>query len=290
MYGRERARALELRERYPHAREVLGLYLALAEVWESAAHQDAPPLEWAKVTGRSEAVEWVNAAGRSEAVEWAGAKVLPRVMAVTAAAGPRPLAEAMGGAVLNGGAEPLLAAWLADEELTPVERYLARATLHALAPRPRHTDATPSGGVAPHPRGEAAGRCPVCGGPPQLSYRTASDDPLVSGRRMLACAKCPNDWSFSATTCPNCGESGKRTVHAEQQPGPHVGRPTPDGDGFFPHLRAESCQTCRRYLIDIDLGRDPAAVPRVDELVAIPLDLHLAGQGQTKITPNLMGF
>ncbi|MFC5828254.1 formate dehydrogenase accessory protein FdhE [Nonomuraea insulae] len=249
MYGRERAE--ELRERYPHAAEIFGLYLALVEVWESAAVPE------------------------KGALEWAAAHVLPRVLTATATAGPRPLADAITGAKVHDG---LLAAWLAEEELTPIERYVARATMR----------------VVPVKKGqgeEKTGKCPHCGGPPQVSFRTASEDPLVSGRRMLACARCPDEWNFSATTCPNCGENGKRTVHAEARlKSPQVGRVTPSGDAVFPHLRAESCQTCHRYLIDVDLGQDPRAVPRVDELAAVPIDLHLADQGYTKITPNLMGF
>ncbi len=58
----------------------------------------------------------------------------------------------------------------------------------------------------------------------------------------------------------------------------------------FPHLRIEACASCERYLLDIDLGRDPQAVPDVDELAALPLDLYAAEHGLSKITPNLMGF
>jgi hypothetical protein len=29
----------------------------------------------------------------------------------------------------------------------------------------------------------------------------------------------------------------------------------------FPHLRADACETCRRYLITVDLRKDPEAVP-----------------------------
>ncbi|TYB52396.1 formate dehydrogenase accessory protein FdhE [Nonomuraea sp. PA05] len=254
MYGRERAS--QLRERYPHAREVLGLYLALVEVWESA-------------DPRGEA-----------SLTWAAAEVLPRVMAATAASGPRPLAEAIAANGRRAGGVALLAAWVAGEELTPVERFLARATMRVVPLGEREGS------------GQAAGRCPACGGPPQVSYRAASDDPLVSGRRALACASCPHEWNFSATTCPNCGETGKRTVHAEagHHEAPAIGRHKATPEALFPQLRAESCETCHRYLIDVDLARDPRAVPRVDELAAVPIDLHMAEQGYTKITPNLMGF
>jgi formate dehydrogenase maturation protein FdhE len=67
-----------------------------------------------------------------------------------------------------------------------------------------------------------------------------------------------------------------------------------DGDGeeppVFPHLRIAGCSTCNRYLIEVDLGRDARAVPEVDELTALPLDLYAADEGLAKLTPNLMGF
>ena len=58
----------------------------------------------------------------------------------------------------------------------------------------------------------------------------------------------------------------------------------------FPHLRVAGCTTCERYLIEVDLSRDGRAVPEVDELVALPLDLYAADRGLAKVTPNLMGF
>jgi len=63
-----------------------------------------------------------------------------------------------------------------------------------------------------------------------------------------------------------------------------------DEPARFPHLRIEACATCERYVIDVDLGRDREAVPDVDELAALPLDLFAADCGLTKITPNIMGF
>jgi FdhE protein len=87
-------------------------------------------------------------------------------------------------------------------------------------------------------------------------------------------------------------------VYSEHREGPIVGR---DGENreaaaaaagvpTFPHLRIDACATCERYLLDVDLSRDPRAVPEVDELAALPLDLYAAEHGLSKITPNLMGF
>jgi formate dehydrogenase maturation protein FdhE len=96
-------------------------------------------------------------------------------------------------------------------------------------------------------------------------------------------------WSFSSSACAYCGETEGRTVYSERGEGPQVGR-AENGHATFPHIRVEACAGCRRYLIDVDQGRDPRAVPEVDELTALPLDLYAAEQGFSKITPNLMGW
>ena len=260
MWTVHRRRAETLRVRYPFAGEVLGLYLALLDVWDDACETAAP--------------DPGGLAG------WAAERVLPQVVKATEAAGPQPLAAACRD-LLNV-APGLLAGWLAGDELGPVERYLARASL----PAPLVARGTGD----PSPRGDR--NCPRCGGPPQLSVRADGGDPLVAGRRQLACARCGQHWAYSASACPGCG-GAKLTVYAEERDGPIVGRDNEaDGDGqpaTFPHLRIEACDGCRRYLVDVDLGRDPAAVPEVDELAALPLDLVAAEHGLSKITPNLMG-
>jgi FdhE protein len=267
-----RRRAELLRDRHPFAAEVLTLYLALLDVWEEAS--DA---------ARQQGPEPGALAG------WAARRVLPGVVAATAAAGPAPLADATRGVLDDGVGEAPLAAWLAGDELAPVDRYLARASLRGPL---QALDADAACARDPSPRG---GRhCQRCGGLPQLSFHDHSDEALVSGHRRLACARCGATWSYSGSACASCGETagGRRTIFAEQRAGPVVGRPTDgeDGTATFPHLRIEACDTCKRYLIDVDLGRDARATPEVDELAALPLDLYAAERGLTKITPNLMGF
>jgi Protein involved in formate dehydrogenase formation len=264
-----RRRAETLRERHPFAGEVLTLYLALLDVWERS---------WLDARASAELGDPERVAG------WAADRVLPRVLEVTAGSGPRPLAQSLPPAVEPGAATELMTAWLAGEELVPVERYLARASLYGVL---QASDATAACALDPSPRGER--RCPRCGGPPQLSYRTDSGDQLVSGHRRLRCARCAHGWSFSSSACAYCGETARRTVYTERREGTQVGRGD-DSGATFPHLRVEACSSCRRYLIDVDLGRDPLAVAEVDELAALPLDLYAAEQGLSKITPNLMGF
>ena len=275
-WSAHRERATVLRGRYPFAAEILGLYAALLDVWEDG---------WAMARD--------DRAGPAELAGWASARVLPGVVKATEAAGPEPLAIATRALVNADQLEGSLAAWLAGVELPPVERFLARATLRAPL-EALDADAGAACAADPSPRGGR--RCPCCGGSPQLSFRDAADDPLLSGGRRLMCARCGQSWSYSAGTCASCGETSgsQRTMYAEPREGPVVGRaeagpPTTDSS-TFPQVRIEACTTCQRYLIDIDLSRDPRAVPEVDELAALPLDLYAVDHGLTKITPNLVGF
>ncbi len=275
-YPTHRRRAEILRDRYPFAAEVLAVYLALLDVWDDAwaLTQEERPRHLAP---------------------WATDRILPRVVAATEATGPEPLAKASRELLDAGRLDEALVAWLAGGELPPVERYLARASLYAplLALGPAAAEACADD---PSPRGDR--RCPCCGGPPQVSFRGDAGDRLVAGRRQLTCARCGQSWNYSASACPYCGETSgsRRTMYAERRDGPVVGRDgteATDGDTdppTFPHLRIESCASCARYLIDVDLGSDPGAVPEVDELAALPLDLYAVDHGLTKITPNLMGF
>jgi FdhE protein len=262
-----RPRVEALSVRYPFAAEMLTLYRALLDVWDEGwalAHDDRPE--------------------PAELPQWTVERVLPGVVKTTEAAGPAALVMATRDRMAAGGLAGPLAAWLAGEELPAVERFLARAALY---PALAAGDAGAACAADPSPR--AGRRCPRCGGLPQVSFRRAADDALVTGRRHLVCVRCGHQWAWSASACPSCGETtgSKRTVYAEHHDGPVVGRA--DGPSTFPQLRVEACTACQRYVIDVDLGRDPAAVAEVDELAAVPLALYAAERGHTKLTANLMG-
>ena len=258
-------RAEELRDRHPFAAELLTLYLALAPVQEDA---------WRTVQESG-----------TDLGEWAATRVLPGVVEATVAAGPPTLRDAVARRFADAAIADALVAWLAGEELDPVDRYLARASLapalEALGGRAGEVCAPEQGEHAP---------CPSCGGRAQLSRLADSGEPLVSGHRSLVCSRCGSSWVFTRSACPACGESdeARLRVFAERW-----GGGSGNGDGgaaVFPHLRIAGCDTCRRYLIEVDMTRDGRAVPEVDELAALPLDLYAAEQGLAKLTPNLMGF
>jgi FdhE protein len=104
-------------------------------------------------------------------------------------------------------------------------------------------------------------------------------------------------------TCPGCGESSSSKLSVFSEEGTSSGERGSVVRGLqgklaeqaqvsavFPHIRIEACESCHGYLLNIDLAADPAAVPLVDEMAALPLDIYAKEKGLSKITPNLMGF
>ena len=266
-----RRRAAQLRERHPFAAEVLTLYLALLDVQEPAfaAAAGAPP----------------------EAAARLARELLPKVIDVTVAAGPAKLAESAVARFHSADLDDVVGRWLRGAEQSLVDRYLARAAcapvLEAMDPEglavlcpgdPPHEIRTPPPRFRGDPGERSAQRCPRCGGPPQLGYFALTDETLVTGPRHLVCARCAATWVHPRLVCAGCGEqtSGRLPVYTEAE--------------RFPHARIDACETCQRYLLGFDLRRDAEAVPVVDELAALPLDLYARERGLRKVTPNLMGF
>jgi formate dehydrogenase maturation protein FdhE len=58
----------------------------------------------------------------------------------------------------------------------------------------------------------------------------------------------------------------------------------------FPHARIEACDTCWRYLKTIDATRDGRAIPVVDDLATVALDLWASDQGYARVRTNLVGI
>jgi formate dehydrogenase maturation protein FdhE len=281
-YAERRGRTQELLARYPFARELLDFYGAVVGIQEQAF-----------VDARSAK----PAAG--DLVAYVAEMVVPSVVDVSLAAGPQKLREAVALRVDRTDPRELVAAWIGNEEQVLVDRYLARASvgpvLEALGP-----EVTASCiGV------RDARHCPTCGGPPQLSYFALPSEDLAAGGRFLLCARCQGSWGYARMTCPACGEDSSSRLPIFNEEGTASGergsvvrglegrlgdRGNAESTALFPHVRIEACDTCRHYLLNIDLLAEPAAVGIVDEMAALPLDLYAREKGFTKTTPNLMGF
>jgi len=277
-----RRRTEVLRSRHAFAREPLDFYGALIGVQEQA-YEGA-------ISARPPA---------GDLVAYVAELVVPAVVDASLAAGPAKLREAVAQRFESADPRELVAAWIQGGEQTMVDRFLARASvgpvLEALGPEA----ASSCSGVRDHLH------CPGCGGPPQLTYFALPSEDLASGGRFLLCARCHGSWGYARMTCPGCGEDSSSRLPIFSEEGTASGERgsvvrglegrlgqhrAAAGKAVFPHIRIEACVSCRRYLLSIDLAADPTAVPVVDELAALPLDLYARERGFTKIIPNLMGF
>ena len=109
VWSKRRKRAAELKERWPFASEVLAFYELLLDVQEAGCREASRDLPQP-----------------AEVAAYAAERIVPRVVEVSVAGGP----AAMSAAVLErfhaADFEAVVRGWLRGEELSPIERYLAR--------------------------------------------------------------------------------------------------------------------------------------------------------------------
>jgi formate dehydrogenase accessory protein FdhE len=132
-----------------------------------------------------------------------------------------------------------------------------------LADRSQHT-----------PRNDSLALCPFCGWKPLAGVLRPEGD---GGKRFLVCALCSTEWPFRRILCPGCGEESvdKLAVYTASD---------------FAHVRVEGCDVCQRYIKTVDLTKNGLAVPIVDELATIPLNLWAHEHGYVKLRTNLLGI
>jgi FdhE protein len=116
--------------------------------------------------------------------------------------------------------------------------------------------------------------CPLCGGKPQVGALRPEGD---GGKRSLICSLCGTEWPYRRIVCPACGEEDvhKLAVYSAKE---------------FSHVRVETCETCHSYIKTVDLTKDGHAVPVVDELATIPLNLWATEHGYLKLQNNFLGI
>jgi formate dehydrogenase accessory protein FdhE len=115
--------------------------------------------------------------------------------------------------------------------------------------------------------------CPLCGGKPIVGVLRSEGD---GAKKSLICMLCAHEWSFRRIYCPACGEEREPQMAFYSAP-------------EIAHVRVDVCDTCHTYLKTIDLTKTGLAVPIVDELATIPLDLWAREHGYQKLQINLLG-
>jgi formate dehydrogenase maturation protein FdhE len=115
--------------------------------------------------------------------------------------------------------------------------------------------------------------CPLCGGKPIVGVLRSEGD---GAKKSLICMLCAHEWNFRRIYCPSCGEEREPQMAFYSAP-------------EIAHVRVDVCDTCHTYLKSIDLTKTGLAVPVVDELATIPLDLWARDHGYHKLQVNLLG-
>jgi formate dehydrogenase accessory protein FdhE len=115
--------------------------------------------------------------------------------------------------------------------------------------------------------------CPLCGGKPAVGVLRSEGD---GAKKSLICMLCAHEWTFRRIYCPACGEEREPQMAFYSAP-------------EIAHVRVDVCDTCHIYLKSIDLTKTGLAVPVVDELATIPLDLWAREHGYMKLQINLLG-
>lgn len=157
--------------------------------------------------------------------------------------------------------------------LEPILTSLAAADRAARGDGADAHGEVPSGGATDS---KAVGRrCPMCGALPVVAVVRDRTDAL--GARSLVCSLCASEWRFARLTCARCGEQAadRLVVHEAES---------------IDHVRIDECGTCQYYIKTVDLRRSGNAVPVVDEVATIELDLWAGERGLTKIQRNVLGL
>jgi FdhE protein len=179
---------------------------------------------------------------------------LPRLRELVEASGPAPLVRF---------ARERLNPEFLDDTSSEEAKFFARILLQPYAEHFRK------------PLNEEAGpNCPSCGSKPVVGVLRGEGE---GAKRALICSLCALEWPYRRLICANCGEEDKEKlpVYTAAQ---------------IAHVRVEACDTCHTYLKSVDLTKDGFAVPQVDEIATVALNLWAEVHEYSKMETNLLGM
>lgn len=139
--------------------------------------------------------------------------------------------------------------WNGERDVEPATAFLAEAMLQPLAET--HLS---------------------CQGPPVVAI--LRDKAHGSGRSLM-CGFCLHEYPAPRLGCPACGEGRFEKLAVFRS-------------DAFPGARIDACESCRTYLKTIDLTQDATAIPVVDDVATLTLDVWAREQGYGRLYPNLL--
>ncbi len=117
--------------------------------------------------------------------------------------------------------------------------------------------------------------CPICGSKPSVSFLMDTEE--WEGARFLRCSLCLTDWLYIRTKCVECGnsEDDKLNYFVNDE---------------INYVELQTCSLCNRYIKIVDLRKDGFAVPDLEDIATVSLDLWAEREGYVKVERNLLGF
>ena len=261
-WSRRIERAMDLAGRHPGTAEVLLFYGQILG-FQKAAYEG--------IDARPAPVLENNSAFREQLDSAAAMRQLPALLGLVQKSGPPKLAQ-QAAAIGQSPAEKhrqMLYDFLFTPPRESIEcaSFLARVLFQPQAERLAAASTAPLVGFA-------GSICPICESKPQVAVLRPEGD---GGKRFLVCSLCLTEWEFRRILCPICSEEDQAKLP----------RYTAEDVAA---VRVEACDSCGHYLKGIDMTIDGLAVPLVDEVATVPLDLWAEERGYKKISLNLMGF
>jgi FdhE protein len=265
-WDRRIQRAEELETTYAFASEVLRFYKQLAGI-QKAIYSDLEGADGSSPRRK------LSGPFRDELNLAVLLPIFPKFLSDIEAIAPEPIAQSARDLKSQPGGQwqnLLQSTWAASDRqpaLGKPETLLAWLFLQPNAEYiADYSEATPSHGK------QAV--CPRCSGRPQVGVLRQEGD---GAKRSLICSLCSTEWAYGRIVCPICGEEDveKLAIYTATQ---------------FNHVRVEACDSCHHYIKTIDLTKNGLAIPIVDELATIPLNLWAYEHGYTKPQPNLLGI
>lgn len=114
--------------------------------------------------------------------------------------------------------------------------------------------------------------CPWCGSPPTVAVLREEGH---GARRLLVCGWCDQEWPARRIRCLACDESRFDAL------------PVFSAEALAA-VRVDLCETCGVYIKTMDMTRDGSALPLVDDLATLPLDLWARDHGYRRLRANAL--
>jgi FdhE protein len=169
----------------------------------------------------------------------------------------------------------LVHSYLAADGDLGVDDHVLRFVLEAvLQPFVEQAATAEAARRRPQPNASGQARCPFCNALPVVGVLREEGH---GAKRTLVCALCLMEREYLRVVCPSCGEQQFDAL------------PVYTADELE-YLRIEACDHCHRYLKTIDLTKDGLAVPLVDDIASVSLDLWARDRGYVRLRANLLGL